>query len=231
MSTFAADERKIRKIWTNEKVDDENHPLVWLTADALWLAKTPPPEHEAAIARLHKGLFVAALMIPLSEITALEGDENDNDWTLSYRTSASDTTEVTLSFRDNNQRDEAVRLLTEGAGAVSGVSAIDRHEVHWVRKSLLPAGALVAVAGITWLFHFEARKIAKGEKLKAVPGQFEPWFTIARWVEGWIGPTGVLIIGGALMLFCILWLIGVITTTRHRITVRQKTKPPNAATP
>jgi hypothetical protein len=77
------------------------------------------------------------------------------------------------------------------------------------------------VALLTWVMYSEAEQIAAGRNLKPVgrTGKVKVASGIMHWIEGLIGPTGVLIVGGILMGLLVLVFLAYMMSPPVRIVI------------
>jgi hypothetical protein len=143
----------------------------------------------------------------------------DKDLILTYTQGEHQRDSVTITLADATQRDELLRVLTKQLGP------------GWKRRRkrssplssvLWPLGTAAFVCLLTWIMYGEAQQIAAGKQLKAVGfGRRRLFSMMLHWIEGLIGSTGVLILGGILVAGCLLWLAAAIALPSTRITVRR----------
>jgi hypothetical protein len=205
-------------VWTNAAAGEKQPTLLRLTPVALTLATIPAADLDRAVTALNDGEELAGQMIPLSAVVGAEGGDGEAELTVRYRAGPSKVEEVTVPFADAAAREEMLVALAGalGPGWERRRRPVSRWKVTlWV---LLPTAAL---ALITWGLHAEATRIAEGKppvnwgrggKLRLLAGA-------AHWVEEQLGPTGVLIAGGALVGVGLLILALVLLDPPMRVVV------------
>jgi hypothetical protein len=208
------------QVWSNPDAEEERASLFGLSADALHLAVVPPPELEQAATDLQQGRDLVKRTIPLATLTELEGEEGDQDLTLTFRVGAGSTESNTIQLATAAARDELLDALQSRLGPEW---ARERRPVGRFSAGKWPFIASLAIGGLTWFMHYEAQLIASGEHLK--PAGRRPRTRavgeVMHWVEGKIGATGVLIVGGALLALCVAWLLAAVLRPPVRITLRR----------
>src|SRR5262245_41765458 len=93
-------------LWTNLAAEEGHPTLVRLTTEALTLATIPPGDLGNVAAAVKRGEEVAGQVIPLSCVACAEGDADEAELTVSYRTGPSKTESATIPFADAAQREE-----------------------------------------------------------------------------------------------------------------------------
>jgi hypothetical protein len=211
------------QVWTNPKSAKDKPSLVCLKPDSLWLAVVPTADLDKTAAALKNGGEVVAQHIPLARITQLQGDEGDSEVTVTYKQGESQTGEVTITFADRSTCDQFRNALANRLG--SGWQW-ERRQIGRLSLSLWPLVTTAVVAVVTGFMYFEAHRIAAGEHLKSPFGdnaRLKLVSLVMHWVEGLIGTTGVLILGGLLLTLCIVWWVYEVAHPPVRITVRPQT--------
>jgi hypothetical protein len=186
-------------VWTNPDAEAGSQSLVCLKPDVLCLAVVPAAELEHVAAAAASGGAVVAQMIPLANILQLEGNDGSCDLSIQFKQGEDSTDAASLTLADCAKRDELVEAIRERLGT------------NWERRgqrsgrlaaAVLPASLTAIMCIFTWAIHNEAQRIAEGEHLKAVGRKATSKLLseALHWIEGVIGATGVLIVGGLLIL-------------------------------
>jgi hypothetical protein len=205
-----SDATKPKTIWTYAEAGEDTPSLVRLTAEHLALATVPAADLEKTVANLEAGGEVVCRTIPLTKITGIVGDVEEG-WadqsvgvTVTYRLSDSKTETATFKLAQRSDWNELSGVLLERFGP-----AWQRKEARkssWT-SALWPLGIAVVVGLVTFWMYTEASLIAEGQHLKEHgAGKAKLVSTVMHLVEGWIGPTGVLVLGAVVLLACLWWL-------------------------
>jgi hypothetical protein len=224
---MSGDPTKPKTIWTYPSpVAEKKEPtLVRLTADHLCLAAVPVADLDKTVAALEAGGDVVSQSIPLAKITGIEGTAGG--WiaygvnlTVTYKVSETQTETATFQLNNKKEWDELGGSLLGRFGPGWELKAA-KHPA-W-RSALFPLGAAVWFALITWWMHYEASRIAAGEHLEAHgSGRHKVVETVMLWVEGWIGPLGVLLVGAVIVLVCLGWLWYALANPGTHVALRSK---------
>jgi hypothetical protein len=209
------------QVWTNPVSEEDEPSLVRLTSDALCLAVVPAEDLEKTATTLASGGAVTSRNIPLTAITQLQGDEGDIELTVTYKQGLSKTESVTIRLAKSIKRDELLNALTNSLGP--GWQR-DRNRTSRLRAVLWPLGALALVSFVPWFMYDEAQLIAAGRHLEAhaLNRRARGMQIVMHWIEGLIGATGVLILGGLLACGCLVWFCTALGSPPVRITLRPK---------
>lgn len=219
-STVSTNENQF---WSNPDSEDKKPSLVRLTPETLCLAVIPKAELENARSNWERGHDLAAQTIPLSALTLVQGDKDNNDLTVTFHQGDSATDSVTISLPDPAQRDELLGALAQRLGP--GWERDDRQRSRFA-NIWWPLGAVVFCSVLTWWTYGEAQEIAAGHQLKE-PRRVKARIIMAilHWLEGQIGATGMLIAGGLLIAGCLLWLVAAVAVPPVRITIKPTSQP------
>lgn len=183
-------------LWTNKRAGAKP-TLMRLTAHSLTLAKIPPADLEPISEAIERGEAAPGEVLPLSTIVGASELEDGAELTIRFKSGLSKEEKRELKFADRKQRDAFVAAL---AGALGPPFVVARRRVsRWVAGAWT-LGPTIAVGIAFYLMSVEARQIAAGQppgnwgrgKLRLVA-------LIAHWLEGALGPTGVLIAGAVLV--------------------------------
>jgi hypothetical protein len=209
---------RVNPVWTNPDVEEGKPSLIRLTSEGLLTAAIPKADLNHQVAALSDGARVAGQVIPLTTLARLEGDEGGAELSIAYRTGASKTESVALTLADSTKREELMRALVERLGA--GWQRHRKQKSRWSGGFWIILG-LAFVAFITWVMYSEAEQIAAGRNPKLVGRTSKAKLAsgIMHWIEGMIGPTGVLIIGGILMGLLVLGFVVYMSSPPVRIVI------------
>ena len=210
-------------VWTNPDSEKGKPSLVRLTPETMCLVVVPAEDLEKTVAVLESGGSVLMQNIPLAAIAQLQGDEGDNDLIVTFKQGEVHTDSVTITLADTAKRDELLDALVchLGTGWVR-----ERQPMSRLTASMWPIGVAAFFCLMTYFMYDEAQQIAKGQQLHPFGRKLPTilFSVVAHWVEGLIGSTGVLIIGGLAVAGCLLWLVSRVTHPPVRITMK-----PNAS--
>jgi hypothetical protein len=213
------------RVWTNPDADtDLDEPtLVRLTADALCLAVVPAADLDKTVAALNAGEPVAAKTIPLATIERLHGDEDESELVVSFKQGVIKTEEVTITLADANQRNELMAALADRLGPDWKLSS--RRNSRF-KASLWPIGCLAIAGLLTWLMYDDAVIIAAGGHVNPGHGRAKSRLVrmVTTWLAGLLGPTGVIILGVALAVLCVIWLGYAVAKPPTRVTVERSAR-------
>jgi hypothetical protein len=209
----------INRVWTNPDSEEDKPSLVCLKPDGLCLAVVPADDLEKTAAALAAGGSVVAQNIPLTAIAQLQGEESDCDLSIMFKKGEGKTDSVTVTLADCAKRDELLAALRDRLGPTW---VCERQPVSRLSASLWPLGVTAFVTLVSWFMYTEAQAIAAGRHLKPTGHDAKSKLAseVMHWVEGLIGATGVLILGGVLAGLAILWLVYAVARPRIRVTVR-----------
>jgi hypothetical protein len=208
-------------VWTNPESEEGNPSLVCLKPDAVCLAIVPAKELEKSAHALLGGGDLAAQDIPLKTITQLQGNQGDNDLSITYMQGESQTESVTITLADNTKRDQLLAALKARLGPEW--ESEERPVSRW-SACRWPLSLTVVATVVAWVMYDQAKRVAAGEHLRLVGrnGSTKLFSAPMHWVEGFIGVTGVLILGGLLIALCLLWVLIAVAGPPVRFTVRPK---------
>jgi hypothetical protein len=191
---------KPRTVWTYPSAEDKQPTLARLTADHLCLAVVPAADLEKTVVALDAG-----------------GD------VVTYKLSDTKTETATFQLAERKDWDELSDALLERFGP--GWERSAKKNPSWF-AALWPLGVIVVAALVTWWMHYEASRIAAGEHLQATgSGRAKAVTAVMHLVEGWIGTTGVLILGGLAVLVGFLWLGYALAYPGVHVTLRPRERP------
>jgi len=212
------DVRAASLVWTNAAAGEKQPTLVRLTPAALTLATIPAADLDRAVTALNDGEELAGQVVPLSAVVAAEGDDGEAGLTVRFRAGSSKVEEVTVPFADAAAREE---MLVALAGALGPGWERRRRPVSRWKAALWVLLPTAVVALVTWGMHAEATMIAEGKPPFnwGRGGKLGLLAVAAHWVEEQLGPTGVLIAGGALVGVGLLLLVLILLDPPMRVVV------------
>ncbi len=193
------------KVWINEETLFD--PIIVVGNDAIITASLKPAELEDAKRRIEEGegpLNVfgdRATMIPYFSIKKIKFEENDDDIEVDYK-AEKDAKSKTLAPVDQAVRQE---ILTE-IQLHLGEDFTSMTEKYSLPRAVFPSLMTLSVfIFITKFLYLVAARIAAGTEIE-VSGRRSGLKRLFLWILDLLGPTGVLILGGLLMLLTALVL-------------------------
>jgi hypothetical protein len=207
------------QVWTNPETPEGKPCLYRLTPEALELVVAPKGELESAALIREPQREYAAQKIPLAIILQLEGEEGGDDLTVTYKLAEDKKLSVTINLVDGAQRDEFLDALMARLGP------------FWIRETrsvgrwkgiLWPLGIAGLIGFFTWIMYQEAQRMAAGEQLKVGRGRQKIIREVMHWVEGELGPDGVLIAGVVFGTLAILWFLIALVKPPMRVVVKPR---------
>ena len=215
MSPFPAN-RPLR-VWTNPDAGHDSPSFIALDGETLLLAKVPADDLETTAAALKNGAAIPAQHIPLQRVTRVERAEDAAELTITYGLNG-----ATVTLADASRRDELIDVLAERLGPAW---ERERRPPARLKAGLWPLGATALLVFFTWVMYGEAQKIAAGQRPPAAggPGRVRALRMVMRWLEGALGPTGVLAAGAVLVLLALTWLAW--RVTRPTVTIALRPRP------
>jgi hypothetical protein len=205
-------------IWTNAEADEEDPTLIYLKPDALCYAVIPVAELVKTVDQLRAGNDVTAQNIPLSAITEVTGTVGGCDLEVHYTQAGSSAKPVSLPLTDVASRDQLVDAL---AGRLGPRWQREEKTGSRLYNALWPAILTAAVVLGTWFMYWEAQEIAAGRQLAVRGhGKVQLISRVMHFVEGLIGATGVLILGGAVTLALLYWTCSCLVFPPRYFTLR-----------
>jgi hypothetical protein len=190
-------------IWTNPGAAKGRPTLVRLTPDTLTLAFCAKADVEHVATELEDGGDVAGQVIPLDSFWGATGESDSAGLTVRYRTGPSQVQSQAIAFADKAARDQFADALAGALGA--GWGRREEPVTRWC-AGFWTLGPTLLLALLTWGLHAEAGRIARGQPPInwGRNGKLKLLAHVAHWVELHLGPAGVLIAGGALVLVGLL---------------------------
>ena len=142
-----------------------------------------------------------ATTVPLHSVTKISTDRHDTDIDIEYR-DGKDNEEQTLHFASQQARDKAFAALQE-----TYAGRFELFEEAYTRSQamFMPLAATTICGFLTILFAMAAGEIAAGASTEAANTGAKKLFAA---ILGFVGPTGVWIVGGLITAFCVLAVYG-----------------------
>ena len=194
------------KVWINK--DTLFDKVVVVADDAIVTADVEESSLEATKSRIENGeaplnvLGEKATMIPYFSISKAEVNERDTDIEVEYKADK-DSKSKTLDFVDIDTRKAA---FTEIQSQLGDKFNCMTEQYSVMRAVYAPLMTLTVLALVTWMLHGAAAAIAGGEEAD-FSGKNSGIKSIFFWVLDLLGPMGVLVVGGSLMLLAVLSLV------------------------
>ncbi|MEM7410394.1 MAG: hypothetical protein AAF430_09190 [Myxococcota bacterium] len=192
-------------IWYDEKAIFD--ALVVLTDETVYVANPTAKQGAELKARLDAGepprqvLKDEGQRIPLASLTRIRWDQKSDDIDLDYR-EGKEKDSKNITFERREWRDAFAAELQQAHADWEAKTV----EYSVFRAILGPAVFGAFVAGVTWLLHLAAVEIAAGESAEISGRHALVKKLLALGLE-WVGPAGVLVIGG-LMLAATVFVLG-----------------------
>lgn len=193
------------EIWTNPASESGKPSLFYLRPDEFGYAVVAADDLEQTTLSLKGGGKIAATSIPLKVIVQLEGTADTDEVTITYKQGDLPMDPLEISLGDAAQRDALVAALGKHLGPDWEYR---RHRQNRFFASLWPLAASAVVTLVTLTMYHEVTRMADGHV--ATPGGFRRSRLIRmvmQWIEGILGPYGVLVVGGLIVASCVVWLI------------------------
>jgi hypothetical protein len=194
------------KVWINDGTIFD--PIIVISDDAIVTAFLESEELEDAKSRIERGesplnLFGdRATLIPYFSIKKIKMEESDEDLEVYYK-KEKDEKSKTLDAVDKTARQEILAEIQSHLGD----DFTSMTEKYSLPRALFPSlMTLTVFIIITWMLHGAATAIAGGEEAE-ISGRHSGLKSLFLWVLDLLGPTGVLILGGLLMILPVLALI------------------------
>lgn len=192
-----------KTIWTNPTAEDEQPTLIYFKADALCYATIPPGDLDKTVDLLRAGNDVASHNIPFAALDSVTGTVGDSDLEVHFTQGNSKAEPVTLTLSDTGQRDQFLENLVQRLGPTWQREEKPGNRLY---EAMWPAIFTTGAVLLTWFMYGEAQEIAAGRQLP-VGGRAKTRLIgmVMHYVEGLIGTTGVLLLGGALTVLLLFW--------------------------
>ena len=194
------------KVWIN--TDTIFDKFIVMADDAILSADVKNETIEQTKARIENGeaplnvLGEKATMIPWFSITKVEVDEHDTDIDIDYK-AGKESKSKTLSFIDIDTRKQA---FAELQSHMDKKFTCMTDSFNIVRAIYSPLLTLTILAIATWLLHGAAVAIAGGQHAD-IHGRHSGIKRLFYWALELLGPTGVMVVGGVLMLLAVMSLV------------------------
>ncbi len=174
--------------------------VVVLTDDAIYVCNPPEKRAKEIAAALEAGEPASSLVkedpttILVGGITKVRYDRNDDDVTIGYRLGKDDDAK-NITFSSADERDAFMIELVERMPECESAT------VEWgpVRAALGPLAFGSFAAFMTWVLHGAAVAIAAGAEAEA-SGRRAGLKKLVLWAVDLVGPIGVLVSGGLVLL-------------------------------
>ncbi len=216
------------KIWINEETLFDS--IIVIGSDAITTGALNSDDLEDAKRRIEEGespLNVfgdRATMIPYFSIKKIKLEENDEDIEVYYK-AEKDSKSKTLSPVDTAVRQE---ILTEIQSHL-GEDFTTMTEKYSLPRAIFPSLMTLSVfIFITKFLYAVAARIAAGTEIE-VSGRRSGLKKLFLWILDLLGPTGVLILGGLLMLLTALVLFKRLKEPTIVTTIKQGKQRPGSA--
>ncbi len=215
------------KIWTNK--DTLFDRIIVITDEAIITADLKEAELDDAKNRIESGekplnvLGKKATFIPFFEIKSIKIEESDDALEVEY-VKENKSSSKTLAATDIEARKEMVSEIQSHLGS-GFTSMTEKYNIPRAIFASLMTFSILAI--ITWLLHGAAVLIAAGTEAE-FSGRNSGIKRLFYWVLDLLGPTGVLIIGGLLMLLAIMTLVKRIREPMIVTTLKEGKQRPGA---
>ncbi len=188
--------------------ETETFDRLFVVADEAVYVSNPDKEKLAAIAeRLRGGAAVKAVVpgadeIRYSAITSVKANKFRDDLNIHHR-QGSQTRMKNVTFKDGAARDVALAAVARRLAP-----RFQRREVQYgvVRAAFAPLLTAGGFAAFTYISVQAAAGIAGGETAE-IHGRARAQKRIFAWALELLGPVGVAVVGGLIVLGCVAWLI------------------------
>ncbi len=156
-----------------------------------------------------------AKSIALSSATKVIFNRHDDSATVHFG-QGKESKSHELDFATGDERDGFCKLI----GDTKGWSASEvKHNI--VTACVKPVVGIGIVGGLTALLYFMAQDLAAGNEPDTT-GRRGLLKTLVAWVVDLIGSTGVLVVGGLLVVCMILWLVARVKTPPIMVTYKSR---------
>ena len=194
------------EVFTGE--DELFDRLLVVSDDALYVANPEKEKLTDIAARIRAGTPVKtaapeAEEIRYSDVSSVKANRFGDDLNVHYR-QGSKTRMRNVTFEGAAQRDAALQALERTLGP-----QFRKREVQYgvVRAAFAPLLTTGGVAAFTYVSYMAASGLAAGE-VADIHGRRRAEKRMFAWALGLLGPTGVAVVGGLIILGCVAWLIG-----------------------
>jgi hypothetical protein len=215
------------KVWINDETIFDS--IIVISDDAIITGSLQNEELEDAKSRIERGesplnLFGdRATMIPYFSIKKIKLEESDEDIEVYYK-KEKDEKSKTLDAVDKSVRQEILEEIQSHLGD----DFTSMTEKYSLPRAVFPSlMTLTVFIIITRVLHGAATEIAAGAEAE-ISGRHSGLKSLFLWVLDLLGPTGVLILGGLLMLFPVILLVKRIKEPTIITTIKQGKQRPGS---
>ncbi len=188
--------------------ETETFDRLFVVADGALYVSNPDREKLAGIeSQLSRGAVVRAVVPDAEEvrygmITAVKANKFRADFNI-YHTQASQSRMKNVTFKDAPARDRALAALARRLAP-----RFQRREVQYgvVRAAVAPLLATGGLAAFTYFAVLAAGEVARGQAVQ-IHGRARASKRLFVWALDLLGPVGVGVVGGLVVVGCFAWLI------------------------
>ena len=181
--------------------------LLVVSDDAVYVSN-PDKEKVAGIAsKIREGTPVNSVVpdadaIRYAAVSSVKANRFRDDLNI-YHQQAGKTRMRNITFKDAAHRDAALQALERRLAP-----RFTKAEVQYgvVRAALVPLLTTAALAALTYVSYMAAGGVAAGEAVD-IHGRARAQKRMFAWALEILGPTGVAVVGGLIVLGCIGWLV------------------------
>ena len=181
--------------------------LLVVSDDAVYVSN-PDKEKVAGIAsKIREGTPVNSVVpdadaIRYAAVSSVKANRFRDDLNI-YHQQAGKTRMLNITFKDAAHRDAALQALERRLAP-----RFTKAEVQYgvVRAALVPLLTTAALAALTYVSYMAAGGVAAGEAVD-IHGRARAQKRMFAWALEILGPTGVAVVGGLIVLGCIGWLV------------------------
>jgi hypothetical protein len=198
------------EVFTND--DELFDRLVVVGADAIHTANPDKPALSSLATRIREGAVVGQVIpdadtILYSAISSVKANRHRDDLNI-YHTRDAKTRMKNIQFAQAATRDRVLSLLARRLGP-----GFQRTDVQYglFRAAVIPLLIAAALAAFTWLAYGAAEELAGGEEA-VISGRARTEKYIFVGALNLLGPTGVAVVGGIIVIACLAWLAARVRT-------------------
>ncbi|MBN1347338.1 MAG: hypothetical protein JXQ73_31900 [Phycisphaerae bacterium] len=193
------------EVFANE--DQAFDRLFVLTDEAVYVSNPDKAALAGIGSRLREGAAVKTVVMDAErigyvDILSVKTNKHNSDFNIAHR-QGSKSEAKNVSFEDASARDAALAALERRLGP-----GFERAEVQYgvVRAALGPVVGLGVSGAATYLLVELAKGLARGEHVE-IHGRGRAKKRVFLWLVDLLGPTGVTIVGGLVVLAFLAWLV------------------------
>lgn len=187
---------------------DQMFDRLFVVTDDAVLVANPPAETLPTIASSVRGGAPVKTLVPdleefpFAAITSVTANKFRDTMMIHYNQGPK-TRMKDVHFKDAAVRNDALTALARRA-------RFQRREVQYglVKAALAPLLTTIGFAAFTYLSILAAAALASGEEEAEIRGRQQVLKRLFVWALELLGPIGIGIIGGLLVLGCLFWLVG-----------------------